>query len=142
MPPEKTMEGMKGEKSRELKVYDVEQRRLIDAEITRRSVAFIERQGKAVIARQQEMVTRPPRLSERPGVLGESGGDEERPSYRRQPGSEENQLGRAVCHADVGRRDPVAARQGRCKLSAVAVRVMDQPVERRRHRLSHAGRGA
>jgi len=46
MPPEKMMEGKKGEKSRELKVYDVEQRRLIDAEITRRSVAFIERQAK------------------------------------------------------------------------------------------------
>jgi arylsulfatase len=45
MPPEHTMEGKEGEKSRELKVYDVEQRRLIDAEITRRSVEFIERQG-------------------------------------------------------------------------------------------------
>jgi len=43
----KTMEGKKGEKSRELKIYDVEQRRLIDAEITRRSVAFIERQAKS-----------------------------------------------------------------------------------------------
>ena len=47
MPPEKTMEGRKGEKSRELKVYDVLERRLIDAEITRRSVAFIERQAKS-----------------------------------------------------------------------------------------------
>ncbi|MBI5583979.1 MAG: arylsulfatase [Deltaproteobacteria bacterium] len=47
MPPEKMMEGRKGEPSRELQVYDVAQRRLIDAEITRRSVAFIERQGKA-----------------------------------------------------------------------------------------------
>ncbi len=47
MPPEKTMEGRKGEKSRELKVYDVEQRRLIDAEITRRAVAFIEREAKS-----------------------------------------------------------------------------------------------
>jgi arylsulfatase len=46
MPPEKIMEGIKGEKSRELAVYDIEQRRLIDAEITRRSVAFIERQAK------------------------------------------------------------------------------------------------
>jgi arylsulfatase A-like enzyme len=45
-PPEKTMEGRKGEKSRALKDYGVEQRRLIDAEITRRSVAFIERQAK------------------------------------------------------------------------------------------------
>jgi arylsulfatase A-like enzyme len=46
MPPEKIMEGTKGEKSRELAIYDVEQRRLIDAEITRRSVAFIKRQAK------------------------------------------------------------------------------------------------
>jgi arylsulfatase len=45
-PPEKIMEGRKGEKSRELKDYDLEQRRLLDAEITRRSVAFIERQTK------------------------------------------------------------------------------------------------
>jgi arylsulfatase len=47
MPPEKMMEGRKGEKSRELGVYNVEQRRLIDAEITRRSVAFIERHAKS-----------------------------------------------------------------------------------------------
>jgi arylsulfatase len=47
MPPEKMMEGKKGEKSRELAIYDVTQRRLIDAEITKRSVAFIERQAKA-----------------------------------------------------------------------------------------------
>jgi len=47
VPLEKIMEGRKGEKSRVLKDYDVEQRRLIDAEITRRSVAFIERQSKA-----------------------------------------------------------------------------------------------
>lgn len=40
------MEGTKGEKSRELAVYDVDQRRLIDAEITRRSVDFIKRQAK------------------------------------------------------------------------------------------------
>jgi arylsulfatase len=46
MPPEKIMEGIKGEKSRELAIYDLEQRRLIDAEITRRSVAFIKRQAK------------------------------------------------------------------------------------------------
>ncbi len=46
MPPEKMMEGRKGEKSRELGIYDVEQRRLIDAEITRRSVAFIARQAR------------------------------------------------------------------------------------------------
>lgn len=47
MPPEQIMEGRKGEKSRDVKVYDVEQRRLIDAEITRRSIAFMERQVRA-----------------------------------------------------------------------------------------------
>jgi arylsulfatase len=47
MPPEHIMEGIKGEKSRSLAVYDVEQRRLIDAEITRRAVNFIGRQAKA-----------------------------------------------------------------------------------------------
>jgi arylsulfatase len=46
-PPEKIMEGRKGEKSRELRVYDVEQRRLIDAEITRRTAAFIERGARS-----------------------------------------------------------------------------------------------
>lgn len=45
MPAEHTMEGKKGGKSRELKTYDVVERRLIDAEITRRSVAFIEREA-------------------------------------------------------------------------------------------------
>ena len=47
MPPEQIMEGRKNEKSRSVKVYDLEQRRLIDAEITRRSIAFMERQSKA-----------------------------------------------------------------------------------------------
>ena len=47
MPPEQIMEGRKGEKSRALNVYDLEQRRLIDAEITRRSIAFMERQTQA-----------------------------------------------------------------------------------------------
>ena len=47
MPPEQLMEGRKGEKSRDVKVYDLEQRRLIDAEITRRSIAFMERQTQA-----------------------------------------------------------------------------------------------
>jgi arylsulfatase A-like enzyme len=47
MPPEQIMEGRKDEKSRGLKVYDLEQRRLIDAEITRRSIAFMERQVQA-----------------------------------------------------------------------------------------------
>ena len=41
------MEGKKGEKSVALKDYDVVQRRLIDAEVTRRSVGFMERQAKA-----------------------------------------------------------------------------------------------
>jgi arylsulfatase len=41
------MEGRKGEKSRDVKVYDLEQRRLMDAEITRRTVAFMERQSQA-----------------------------------------------------------------------------------------------
>ena len=47
VPLEKIMEGKKGEKSRALQDYDVVQRRLIDAEITQRSVAFMERQAKA-----------------------------------------------------------------------------------------------
>jgi hypothetical protein len=37
------MEGRKGEKSRELEMYDLEQRRLIDAEITRRTIDFMKR---------------------------------------------------------------------------------------------------
>jgi arylsulfatase len=47
VPQEQIMEGRKGEKSHNLKDYDIVQRRLLDAEITRRSVAFIERQAKA-----------------------------------------------------------------------------------------------
>lgn len=47
MPAEQLMEGKKGEKSRELGVYDVVQRRLIDAEITKRTSAFIERESKS-----------------------------------------------------------------------------------------------
>lgn len=46
-PPEQVLEGRKGEKSRVVKVYDLEQRRLIDAEVARRSVDFMERQTKA-----------------------------------------------------------------------------------------------
>jgi arylsulfatase len=42
-----TMEGRKGEKSRELAVYDLEQRRLIDTEITRRAIDFMQRSVKA-----------------------------------------------------------------------------------------------
>lgn len=37
------MEGRKGERSKELEVYDLEQRRLIDAEITRRTIDFMKR---------------------------------------------------------------------------------------------------
>lgn len=46
VPGEPILEGRKGEKSREVKVYDIEQRRLMDAELTRRSIAFMERQAK------------------------------------------------------------------------------------------------
>jgi len=35
------MEGRKGEKSRDLAVYDLDQRRLIDAEVTRRTIIFM-----------------------------------------------------------------------------------------------------
>jgi arylsulfatase len=37
------MEGRKGEKSRNLELYDLKQRRLIDAEVTRRSIDFMKR---------------------------------------------------------------------------------------------------
>ncbi|MCA9178184.1 MAG: arylsulfatase [Planctomycetales bacterium] len=47
MPAEQMMEGRKGEKSRALGIYDVTQRRLIDAEITRRTVSFIKKQAHA-----------------------------------------------------------------------------------------------
>lgn len=47
VPLEKIMEGRKGEKSRVITDYDIVQRRLIDAEITKRSVAFMEKQAKA-----------------------------------------------------------------------------------------------
>ena len=47
VPPEYIMEGKKGEKSRELVVYDMEQRRLIDTEITRRTIDFMSRNAKA-----------------------------------------------------------------------------------------------
>lgn len=41
------MEGHKGEKSREVVVYDLEQRRLIEAEITRRTIDFMRRNAQA-----------------------------------------------------------------------------------------------
>jgi arylsulfatase A-like enzyme len=43
MPPEQILEGRKGEASRAVRVYDLEQRRLIDAEITRRTIDFMDR---------------------------------------------------------------------------------------------------
>ena len=43
VPLEHIMEGRKGEKSGELQVYDLEQRRLIDAQITRRTIDFMKR---------------------------------------------------------------------------------------------------
>lgn len=44
--PQHIMEGRKGEPSRELQVYDVQERRVIDAEITRRTVAFMEERAR------------------------------------------------------------------------------------------------
>jgi len=44
---EHIMEGKKGEKSRDVVVYDLEQRRLIDAEITRRTIDFMKRSVQA-----------------------------------------------------------------------------------------------
>ncbi|WP_349434477.1 arylsulfatase [Pararhizobium sp. A13] len=43
LPFEHVMEGRKGEQSRDLTVYDLKQRRLIDAEITRRTIDFMKR---------------------------------------------------------------------------------------------------
>lgn len=47
MPPEQIMEGRKGENSREVRVYDLDQRRVMDEEITRRTIGFMERQTQA-----------------------------------------------------------------------------------------------
>jgi arylsulfatase len=46
-PLEEILEGRKGEKSRKIKDYDLTERRLIDAELTRRSVDFITRKAAA-----------------------------------------------------------------------------------------------
>ena len=46
VPTQQIMEGKKGEKSRAVNEYDLEERRLMDAEITKRSIEFIERQSK------------------------------------------------------------------------------------------------
>jgi arylsulfatase A-like enzyme len=43
VPFQHIMEGRKGEKSRELEVYDLDQRRLIEAECTRRTIEFMKR---------------------------------------------------------------------------------------------------
>jgi len=47
LEPEYIMEGRKGEKSRNIEVYDFKSRRLIDAEITRRAIDFMKRSVKA-----------------------------------------------------------------------------------------------
>ena len=44
--PEHIYEARKGEKARQIKVLDVEQRRLMEAEITRRCIDFMRRQTK------------------------------------------------------------------------------------------------
>jgi hypothetical protein len=41
------MEGRKGETSKELKVYDLDERRVIDAEVTRRTIDFMKRSTAA-----------------------------------------------------------------------------------------------
>jgi arylsulfatase len=41
------MEGRKGQKSREVAVYDLDQRRLIDAEVTRRTIDFMKRSAQS-----------------------------------------------------------------------------------------------
>jgi len=41
------MEGRKGEKSRQLEIYDLDRRRLIDAEITRRTIDFMTRSTRS-----------------------------------------------------------------------------------------------
>lgn len=46
-PTPHILEGRKGEKTRNVEVYDLKSRRLIDAEITRRSIEFIQRNAKA-----------------------------------------------------------------------------------------------
>lgn len=46
MPPEMIMEGKKGSPSKALRVYDLKERRLIDAELTRRSIQFMQQQAK------------------------------------------------------------------------------------------------
>jgi hypothetical protein len=45
--PEHIYEARKGEKAQQIGVLDVEQRRLMEAEITRRTIDFMQRQAKA-----------------------------------------------------------------------------------------------
>jgi arylsulfatase len=47
MPPEQIMEGHKGQKSRNVRVYNLDERRIMDAEITRRTIAFMEKHAQA-----------------------------------------------------------------------------------------------
>lgn len=47
MEPEMIMEGVRGNKSKDLKVYDLVQRRLIDAELTRRSISYMSAHAKS-----------------------------------------------------------------------------------------------
>jgi arylsulfatase len=47
MPPEEILEGRKGERSHSVGVYGIPQRREMDAEITRRTIAFMERNAQA-----------------------------------------------------------------------------------------------
>src|ERR1700752_936976 len=68
MPPEQIMEGRKGENSRALKVYDLEQRRLIEAEITGRSIRCVERQTQAKRPFSAEATLTHPRLPTLPNA--------------------------------------------------------------------------
>lgn len=47
MRPEYILEGVKGGPSREVTLYDMAQRRLLDAEVTRRSIDFMARQARS-----------------------------------------------------------------------------------------------
>lgn len=47
MPPEQIMEGRRGERAREVGVYDIPQRRNMDAEITRRTIGFMKNNVQA-----------------------------------------------------------------------------------------------
>jgi arylsulfatase A-like enzyme len=75
MPFMHSMEGRKGEKSREVAVYDLDQRRLIDAEITRRTIDFMQRSvqaGKPFYAYVPFTLVHVPALPE-PNFAGQTG---------------------------------------------------------------------